>query len=442
MSFVAEHNVSFKSWNQAVEKIPLKSFLSFSRNQSHFCLLDSNQYFSEDKSGLNKYKMLAAWGCLDEIKPHRNALHEMDRFVKKNASRWIFGFITYELKNEIENLQSLNEDNIKAPILHFFVPEFVYVEDGISSNIICQSSKVLDAGAVLSAIYNSEWKKTTFKSKLNLSGRISKADYITQFEKIKKHIQRGDVYELNYCQEFFAENVSVQPEILYFNLNRISPSPMSCFYKSDDLFLMSSSPERFLAKRGDKIYSQPMKGTMPRGSDANHDLMLSKKLFHDEKERSENVMIVDLVRNDLSRIAQRGTVCVEELFGVYSYSHVHQMVSTVSCRLKENTGFAEILKATFPMGSMTGAPKIRAMQLIEDFETARRGLYSGSVGYISPCGNFDFNVVIRSLIFNHHEKYLSAMTGSAITAKSDAETEYNECRLKAVAMEKALNLNA
>jgi para-aminobenzoate synthetase component 1 len=256
--------------------------------------------------------------------------------------------------------------------------------------------------------------------------------------KLKAHIQYGNIYEITFCLDFYSEGIKLHPLSVYSELNRLSPAPMSCYYKAGGHHLISSSPERFLKKKNDRLISQPIKGTIKRSADAAEDERLKTALRQSPKERSENVMIVDLVRNDLSRVAQRGSVQVDELFGIYSLSHVHQMISTISCRVNPEKSFMDIIKATFPMGSMTGAPKISAMKLIDEYERFRRGWFSGCAGYINPEGDFDFNVIIRSIIYNEQEKKLSFPAGSAITIGSDAEMEYEECLLKAEMMRKAL----
>jgi len=201
---------------------------------------------------------------------------------------------------------------------------------------------------------------------------------------------------------------------------------------------MCCSPERFIHKQNHEIISQPIKGTSKRGADPTQDELLKVALKNNQKEQAENVMIVDLVRNDLGKVAIPGTVNVDELCGIYTLKTVHQMISTISATLKENLLFSEIIKASFPMGSMTGAPKIRAMEIIEELEFFSRGLYSGSVGYISPDGNFDFNVVIRSILYNSTTKALLYPAGGAITANSDIAKEFEECLLKAKTMKDAL----
>ena len=225
---------------------------------------------------------------------------------------------------------------------------------------------------------------------------------------------------------------------MYHNLNEISKPPFATFFKSEHQYLLSASPERYLKKIGNKIISQPIKGTAKRSNSKTEDTRLKAALKTDPKERAENVMIVDLVRNDLSRISQKGTTEVEELCGVYSFKQVHQMISTISTQAPEESHPVDIIKNTFPMGSMTGAPKIAAMEIIEKEEESKRGLYSGSVGYFSPTGDFDFNVVIRSILYNQKQKYVSFSVGSAITSLAKPETELEECLLKAKAMRQVL----
>ena len=202
---------------------------------------------------------------------------------------------------------------------------------------------------------------------------------------------------------------------------------------------MCASPEQYLQKTGNKIISKPIKGTIKRSSEFEEDELLKAKLFNSEKDKSENVMIVDLVRNDFSKCAEKGSVKVDELFGVYSFPQVHQMISTVSARLKAGVSGVSAIKSSFPMGSMTGAPKIKAMELIEKEEVFKRGLYSGSVGYFNPEGDFNFNVVIRSLFYSPELTQLSFAIGGAITDGSNALDEYEESLLKAKAIFEVFN---
>jgi len=252
------------------------------------------------------------------------------------------------------------------------------------------------------------------------------------------HIHRGDIYEANFCQEFYAEEALIHPLEIYTKLNAISKTPFAAFLKFNDKYLLSASPERYIKKNGNKIISQPIKGTARRSTNHDEDQALKDELKHDDKERSENIMIVDLVRNDLSKTAKKGSVKVKALCKVHSFKQVHQMISTVVSKIKKDVHPVDVIQTTFPMGSMTGAPKISAMKIIEDLEETKRGLYSGAVGYFSPQGNFDFNVVIRSILYNVTEKYLSYSVGGAITAKSDPLKEYEECLVKAKAMRDVL----
>lgn len=432
-----------KTYFSEVEKTNLKiisqkNILAWGSQFSRFCFLNSNGFTSQKPFIINSYDFLAAAGCDAEITANANSFSQLASFLNEHTGKWIFGFLSYDLKNEVENLSSEHKDNIALPLLHFFVPEIVLIQQNGEWKIAAGTNNKKTEEEIWNEIISSQERSYKKSDPVSLQQRVTKEKYIETFQKLKNHIQLGDIYEITFCQEFFTEQITVDPFSLYSRLNEISPSPMSCFYKYNDKYLISSSPERFLKKEGDTLISQPIKGTIRRGTTKDEDDQLKQKLVHDEKERSENVMIVDLVRNDLSRIAKRASVGVDELFGIYSFPQVHQMISTVSCKLKPEIKFVDILQATFPMGSMTGAPKIRAMELIEKYEAVRRGLFSGSVGYISPDGDFDYNVIIRSILYNESNKYLSIMAGGAITAGANAEDEYSECLLKAHALMKAL----
>jgi para-aminobenzoate synthetase component 1 len=249
-----------------------------------------------------------------------------------------------------------------------------------------------------------------------------------------EYIQQGDIYEANFCMEFFAENAQINPIDTYQKLATISQTPFAAFFKNNEHFLLSASPERYLRKEGTQVISQPIKGTAKRFEDPIQDEKSKLDLASDAKERSENIMIVDLVRNDLSQTANKGSVKVEELCAIYSFKQVHQMISTISSEVSNTISPIDILQTTFPMGSMTGAPKLSAMKIIEELEATKRGLYSGAIGYFSPVGDFDFNVVIRSILYNKNNNYLSFSVGSALTSLAIPEKEYEECLLKAKAM--------
>lgn len=275
-------------------------------------------------------------------------------------------------------------------------------------------------------------------STIRVQATVTKEEYVQHVNALKQHIQKGDIYEINYCITFEAHEATINPLSLYQKLNNISHAPYAALIKLNDLFIISSSPELFLEKRNQTLYTKPIKGTAKRGLTHNEDLAIKEALRINLKERTENVMIVDVARNDLSRIAEKGTVVVDKLFDIESYQQVHQMVSTVSCQLKDNTSFNDVIKATFPMASMTGAPKIRAMGLIDQYEVYNRGPYSGALGYIKENGDFNLSVLIRSIFYNQDKKYLSFTVGSAITAMCNPEDEYEECLLKAKAMMQVL----
>jgi para-aminobenzoate synthetase component 1 len=353
---------------------------------------------------------------------------------------WHFGYVSYDYKNHFEQLDSCHPDHLQFPEIHFFKPALILKLQGTGYSVL--DNKVGAQAEEIEAVLREgsfSYSEQKDPEPIRIKARLSKNEYMERVQKVKTAIREGQLYELNFCMEFYAENTVLDPHAVYQRLNAISPAPFSAFCRLGDKYLISSSPERFLKKTGNRLISQPIKGTRKRSGDPEEDRQFKDELRSNEKEQAENVMIVDLVRNDLSRIAERGSVNVDELFGIYSFPHVHQMISTVSCTLKPETSFADILKATFPMGSMTGAPKIRAMQLIEHYEETKRGLYSGALGYISPDGDFDFSVVIRTILYDASKKYLSFMVGSAITNLSDPEAEYEECLLKAKGLMEALN---
>ena len=413
---------------------------TWSAKEEVVCYLDSNDY-REDK--YSSFEGLLAVGKTSELLPSGNDSFEQLKQYYEEKKDWLFGFLTYDLKNEIENLTSENFDGVDLPSLHFFQPKVV-IE--FQSNSVTIHSKEESAFDIFEKILKTEsfgeddffiGKKI---KKEDIKARISKEKYLETIASIRNHIQKGDIYEMNFCQEFYVEDVDLNPYLLFEKFNEIGKAPFSAFYKLKDKFLLCASPERFMTKQGQKLISQPIKGTIKRGTTYYEDQKLKYQLYTSEKDRSENVMIVDLVRNDLARSCKTGSVHVEELFGIYPFEQVHQMISTVVGELEEGVHFIDAIKKAYPMGSMTGAPKVRSMQLIEKYEATKRGLYSGAVGYITPDGDFDFNVVIRSMIYNQPEKYLSYQTGGAIVFDSTPESEYAECLLKAKGMLKALGI--
>jgi para-aminobenzoate synthetase component I len=417
-----------------------KKLLIAGEKYKRFILLDSNNYPQKETSVYTyyEYDFLAGIGSVKEI--NNKSFKSLSAFNKQNKD-WLFGYFTYDLKNELEDLESSKPEELHFPELHFFIPEIVITckKENVSVFYFDNQYSENEINKYISSILDIEIPDYKEEHKpVKLAQKFSEKEYIETVNKLKHHIQIGDIYEINFCQEFFS-NSKIEPVRTYLRLKDISPAPFSCFYKIDDKFLLSASPERFLKKEKNKIISQPIKGTIRRSTNKNEDNQLKDKLLNDPKEKAENVMIVDLVRNDLSKTAKKGSVKVEELFGIYSFTQVHQMISTVSSEIEGNTDIIEVIKNAFPMGSMTGAPKIRAMKLIEKYERSKRELYSGAVGYISPEKNFDFNVVIRSILYNDDKNYVSFTVGGAITNLAIAESEYDECMIKAKAMIEVLN---
>ncbi len=361
-----------------------------------------------------------------------DSLASLPAYLSRPAPLPHCGFVTYEVKNELEALSSQNFAGLAWPALHFFQPETCLRWLGDALLLEGQTA------GVLAAILATEVPAATPPTVPPLRARLPRAEYLRAVEAVREDILNGEVYELNLCQEFFADSVVLDPVAVFERLNATSPAPYAGFLRHHDHYLLCASPELFIAKEQAIITSQPIKGTRRRGTTPADDEQQRLALLHDDKERAENLMIVDLVRNDLARVARTGTVRVPELFGTYGFRHVWQLISTVQAELRPGVGLAEVLGATFPMGSMTGAPKIRAMQLIEQYEASRRGLYSGSFGYVLPGGDFIFNVVIRSLQYRASTGYLSLQVGSAITYDSVPAQEYAECLLKAQGVLQAL----
>ncbi|MBT8319807.1 MAG: aminodeoxychorismate synthase component I [Gramella sp.] len=411
-----------------------QQLLSWGRQFEEIAWLDSNEY--DSKTG--EYEAILAVEAFTAIKTdHVNAFDKLKEYQETTAD-WIFGYLSYDLKNDVEALSSKNFDGLNFPDLYFFQPQkLIFIkEDQVEFHYLRMVDDEIEDD--FEWINNMEIGTSSEHTPVTVNSRISKKEYILKIGQMLDHIHRGDIYEANFCQEFYAEEVDLDPFSIFRSLNEISTPPFAAYLKLENFNLISASPERYLRKRGSELLSQPIKGTARRAEDPEEDKEIAETLASDPKEQSENVMIVDLVRNDLSRIAKKGSVQVEELCKVYTFKQVHQLVSSVTAEIAKEIPPVEALRASFPMGSMTGAPKISAMKIIENLEESKRGIYSGAVGYFTPDGDFDFNVVIRSILYNSENKYLSFSVGGAITAKSDPEKEYEECLLKAKAMREVL----
>ncbi len=418
-----------------VDPVSIKSkLLSWANHFENFVWMDSNFYPQKYSS----FEALLAVGIESKIdSSYHNAFQKLSDFRKKTQD-YLFGYLSYDLKNDLEKLTSTNTDRLGFSDLFFFQPKKIFIlkKNKLKTLYIPNYKTSLETD--IKAILQSEISKNHTSNHWTISQNQGQNQYNQNFQKLQDYIQRGDTYETNYCLEFFAENSTIDPLKIYTKLNEISRAPFSCFLKQKHLYALSASPERFVRKEAQKIISQPIKGTAKRCQDASKDDELKRMLLEDIKERAENIMVVDLVRNDLSKTALPNSVKVEELCQAYTFKQVHQLISTVVSKVAIGKDPVEIIKNLFPMGSMTGVPKIRTMEIIEELEVHKRSLYSGAIGYFTPDGDFDFNVVIRSILYNKSNKNISFSVGGAITALSEADKEYEECQIKAAAMKKVL----
>ena len=397
----------------------------FSKKESTFCLLDSNNFKADPFSS---FEMLAGVGVQKEIRLPigSSAFQKLQNFYD-DIQDWAFGFLSYDLKNEIHSLTSSNEDKLNFPELYFYQPQFVITVNSDGLNILGKDKAEIEN--IFEQIRSTEVGYTNL-TKVEWQHKMTKEHYCETVEKLRQHIIDGDFYEINFCQEFFSTNQNFNPYSTFCSLNEQFKNPFSSYFKVNENYALCFSPERFATKKGETIITQPMKGTIGRGASTLEDESQINQLKNSEKDRAENVMIVDLMRNDLSKSCEIGSVKVDELFEVQSFNAYHQMISTVTGQLKPNIHFIKAIENMFPMGSMTGAPKHIVMEHIEQYEKTQRGLYSGSIGYITPNGGFDFNVVIRSILYNAQSNYLSKQVGGAIVYDSEPMLEYDECLLK------------
>ena len=412
-----------------------QQLLQWAQQYDEVAWLDSNEHVQTHGT----YSAILAVDAFTALKTDADkAFEKLDEY-QTITKDWLFGSLSYDLKNDVEALTSKNIDGLEFPQLYFFQPKkvFLFSQTAVTLSYLNMVDDELqeDWDAILATHVT---QKTISKQPIQVLARTSKGSYLKKVAAMLQHIKRGDIYEANFCQEFFSEGVTLDPTAAFCKLNELSTPPFATFLKLEQQYVLSASPERYLKKEGTHIVSQPIKGTAKRSVSPKEDAALMLQLQQDPKERSENIMITDLVRNDLSRVAKKGTVAVQELCKIYTFEQVHQMISTIVCEVPESIRPVEIIKKTYPMGSMTGAPKVSAMKIIEKLEDARRGAYSGALGYFTPSGDFDFNVVIRSILYNAASQYVSFSVGGAITAKSIPEAEYQECLLKAKAMRQVL----
>lgn len=375
-----------------------------------------------------------------------------EAFIQESESRaaWSFGWLGYDLH---ESLDLAAESECPSPVpahpsawplMHWWEPEVVLewapgqetsvVVAGADTPLASEITTFLDA-AHEPTRSDSETASTAWRP---LTPSWSREEYETKFNDVRTALQRGDIYEMNLCMPWSGAAPADESWTMFERLAANTKAPHSAYVQAGPWRTLCASPERFLAKRGNTLHSQPIKGTVKRGATEAEDNALRDALANSEKEQAENVMIVDLVRNDLSRVAERDSVNVDELFGIHSFATVHQMISSVSCTLRPDASPLDIMRAAFPMGSMTGAPKLSAMKHIARLEETGRGLYSGALGYVCPNGDWDLNVVIRSLMHHAETGRVDATFGGAITLLAEAEAEYDECLLKAQALRNCL----
>jgi para-aminobenzoate synthetase component I len=392
-----------------------------------FCLLDNNGYRYNEPA----FECLLAVGCTRSFTFNKtNSFVAFQSFFDKKPS-WLFGHLGYNATHKAyaKNASADFENGF------FFEPEIVLK---LTNNTIEVIVSNIDESLIQYEISKTSSAIVETKNDLTIQASLSKHEYLEKIKQLQQHIQRGDCYEINFCQKFIANDTSINPIETYTKLTQLSPTPFATLYKLNDKYCLCASPERFLQKKGAELISQPIKGTSRRDIDPVKDAINKKYLIESTKEKSENVMIVDLVRNDMSMVCKKGSVKVKELFGIYSFPQVHQMISTIQGTLDDTISFSQAIQACFPMGSMTGAPKQKVMELIEQYEPNQRDLFSGAIGYITPDADFDFNVVIRSIFYNKIKKQVSFFAGSGITFYSKAEEEYEECLAKAEAIIKVL----
>jgi para-aminobenzoate synthetase component 1 len=453
-----------------------RSFVSFSITDFHFCkqqvltwasrfdifcFLDNQGY---DAGIPSRFECLLAAGALDSLEiaansglaanpdlsanpdPSADALSRLKEWTSTRRE-WLFGHLAYDLADETEPSNTPGHipsatDPIGFPALFFFIPEILIELSATSIRIGSFSGDQEVLWQQISSTHISPGLPGPATAIIApFTARFTHREYLSTVIELQRHIRRGDCYEINFCQEFFSQPACPDPLSTWWALSSASPTPFSAFYRLNKRYLFCASPERYLRKTGDILLSQPIKGTLARAGQPTPDQVAARELFLSAKDRSENVMVVDLVRNDLSKISLPGSVRVEELYGIYPFPQVFQMISTITGALLPGMHWTDAIRATFPMGSMTGAPKNRVVQLIRQYERSRRGIFSGAVGYVTPEGDFDFNVVIRSMLYNEQSRYLSYQVGSAITFYSDPQAEYEECRIKAAGIMKALGIS-
>ncbi|PAD66704.1 aminodeoxychorismate synthase component I [Bacillus sp. 7586-K] len=361
------------------------------------------------------------------------------------------GFISYDYVRYFEKLPEIAADDLNTPDLYFMLFDDVAIFDQETSKLwlithYYREQERLSAEAKL-LVWKEKWitKGTVqahdLKKQEEKTGdpiTFSKRDFLNAVESIKDYISKGDVFQVNLSIRQHLP-LECHPFEIYETLRKVNPSPYMAYLHFPDLQIVSGSPELLVKKQGNKVSTRPIAGTRSRGMSEQEDLKLANELIENEKERAEHVMLVDLERNDLGRVCEYGTVHVNEFMVIEKYSHVMHIVSNVEGTLKTGINFADVIKATFPGGTITGAPKVRTMEIIEELEPTRRGIYTGSIGWIGFDGNMELNIVIRTLLAKDGYGYVQS--GAGIVIDSNPEFEYKESLKKAQALMKAIELS-
>jgi para-aminobenzoate synthetase component 1 len=392
-----------------------------------------NNHFTFLPPNSNERQAYIAWGKKDAFVLSENNtedIQKLNEWLAKKTSP-VFGYISFEAKKLFEKNSYQNNCSDGSDLIYFFEPKHIWKEE--NGKWIALTKEEPNERSVIED-FLSEYKNveiTRTGEKLVFETLESEVTYVEKIQNILNQIQQGQYYETNFCMPLQASGELKEAFAHFSKMNNATEAPHAAYFNGDLIQLLCTSPERFIQKEGNKLISQPIKGTIRRGRNSEEDEQNKALLQSSEKERSENIMIVDLVRNDLSRIATKASVNVKSLCELHTFKTLHHLISTVEAQLPSKISFTEILAATFPMGSMTGAPKISAVKHMEELEVLDRGIYSGSFGVIEPNGNFDFNVIIRSAVYNKEKKQTTIKVGSAITNASNAKAEYEECLLKA-----------
>lgn len=392
-----------------------------------------NEFFTFIPPNEKTPQAFVAWGAKRVFQINENNTHsfeELDAWLNE-ATHPVFGYLAYEAKKLTENLAYKNTCEDGSDLVKFFEAEHVYTFQ--NNRWVAVTEEQPNERSEVEALWDFAIAPPTHHEKIAFTCEETQATYLEKFKHIQAQIQRGNYYETNFCMGFTGQGKLHAPLEDFKRLNEKTEAPYAVYYSDSNIHLLCSSPELFVKREGNTLTSSPIKGTIKRGSTVEEDVVNQANLLNSEKERSENIMIVDLVRNDLSRIATKNSVRVEALCALHSFKNLHHLISDVSCDIAPTTSFTTIMKALFPMGSMTGAPKISSVMDMEKMEQRSRGLYSGTFGYILPNGDFSFNVIIRSAIHNRHTATTYVNVGSAITRAAVGEQEYEECFLKAAA---------